>query len=139
MKFRTRFSVVLLVFLAVVSVVVFIPIILEWSKNSTMGNLKGVLVFIFYLVILVGSLNCTYYIEGEYLVVKYLFFVKKIIDIQTINSVKNSRSLISSPAASLRRLEIKYKEKRVILISPAYQDVFIQELLKVNPKILVQL
>jgi uncharacterized membrane protein (UPF0182 family) len=42
-----------------------------------------------------------------------------------VQSIKPSRSVLSSPALSLNRLEIRYGRGRRILVSPADRDAFI--------------
>lgn len=45
-----------------------------------------------------------------------------------IHSIQPSRSLLSAPALSLNRLEIKYGQSKSILVSPKEQDAFISTL-----------
>lgn len=56
------------------------------------------------------------------------------IPVQDIHTIQPSRKLISSPALSLERLEIKYGTES-ILISPVQENDLIQELLRINPAI----
>lgn len=57
------------------------------------------------------------------------------IDINQIKSIEKSNSILSSPAASRKRISIKYGKYDDILVSPKNQEDFIQELLKINPDI----
>ena len=50
------------------------------------------------------------------------------ISLASITSIKPSNNPLSSPALSLKRLEIGYAKHRTILISPAEQQLFIQAL-----------
>jgi len=57
------------------------------------------------------------------------------IPISSINTIKETDNIISSPAASLDRLEIFYGKYDSIIISPMDKNEFIQDLLKINPNI----
>jgi Bacterial PH domain len=57
------------------------------------------------------------------------------IDIQSIKSIKPSASILSAPALSLSRLEIRYNERDFVLVSPAREQEFVAELKALNPKI----
>ena len=46
----------------------------------------------------------------------------------SIKSITPSRSLLSSPALSMDRLEIRYGKRQSILVSPADREKFLQEL-----------
>lgn len=57
------------------------------------------------------------------------------IPISDIKRVKRTNNPLSSPALSLDRLEIEYGKDRVIIISPAERDVFIETLKRENEAI----
>lgn len=82
--------------------------------------------------------NTKYTIDGSVLHVKCGFLYKKDIEIQSIKKIEESRSLLSSPAASMDRLEILFNQYDSILISPKEKHEFIYELLKINPAIEVK-
>ena len=92
-------------------------------------------------VIFVGIIfliSCLFYtiqykIEGG-----NLFVWRTKIDIKSIRKVYETRNPLSSPALSLDRIAIVYNKFDEVLISPVERDDFIQELLKVNPNIEVQ-
>lgn len=70
----------------------------------------------------------TYYlIEEENLVIRFGPF-KKIVPLASIKSVKKTMNPLSSPALSLKRLEISYNTYDMVLISPKDRDAFIQVL-----------
>ncbi|WP_421763439.1 PH domain-containing protein [Ekhidna sp.] len=56
------------------------------------------------------------------------------IKIKEISYLERSFNPISSPAASLKRLNIKFKGGE-ILISPKHEDQFLQKLKSINPEI----
>ena len=65
---------------------------------------------------------------------------KTTIDIKTIKSVSKSNNPLSSPALSLKRLEIKYGNNfDYVLISPNNRQEFVNDLLAINPDIVVKL
>lgn len=80
----------------------------------------------------------TYVITGNTLTVKCSFFMKKDFDIRHIKSIKPSHSFLSSPAASLDRLAIRFDNSRdVLLISPKNKQGFIDHICRVNPNVVV--
>lgn len=81
----------------------------------------------------------TYYeIKEEQLIVVGGPFRWKI-DIMSINTIKKSLNPLSSPALSLKRLEIRYGKWKTILISPKHEEQFCEMIQKVNPKIIIDL
>jgi membrane protein YdbS with pleckstrin-like domain len=81
----------------------------------------------------------TYYVLDESnLVIKYGPF-KKIIPLNTIKSVKMTMNPLSSPALSLKRLEIIYGQYNMVLISPKDRDEFMKILSKHCPQAEIRL
>lgn len=79
--------------------------------------------------------SISYTIIEDELKVKAGFLVNTKIPISSIHKIKETNNLISSPAASLDRLEIFYGKYDSIIISPLDKNEFIQDLLKINPNI----
>ena len=70
----------------------------------------------------------TYYlVDHPHLVVRSGPF-KWQVDIGSITSIKSSNSPLSSPALSLKRLELKYGNNQSLLISPKDHDAFVAAL-----------
>ena len=95
-----------------------------------------VLSLVFVGIILLISLlfyTIRYTIEGENLLIWHTK-----IDIKSIRKVYQTRNPLSSPALSIDRIAIVYNKFDEVLISPVDRADFIQELLKVNPNIEVQ-
>ena len=70
----------------------------------------------------------TYYVVDEnHLIIQFGPF-KKVIPLDTIKSVRKTTNPISSPALSLKRLEIVYGYYDSVLISPIHRDEFIEVL-----------
>ena len=76
-----------------------------------------------------------YKIDGETLKI----FMGAKIDIKTIKKIYSTNNPLSSPALSLDRIAVVYNKFDEVLISPKEREAFIQELLKINPNIEVQL
>jgi len=80
-------------------------------------------------------LNTNYTILNNVLKIKSGFLYKKDLDINSIQSIRSSNSLISSPAASFDRIELKYGKFSSVIISPKDKMSFIEDLLMINPSI----
>ncbi|AIE59171.1 PH domain-containing protein [Bacillus methanolicus] len=104
-------------------------------EESNLIDFVFVLIFTVMLpVFLLWMWLTTYYVLDESnLVIKYGPF-KKIIPLNTIKSVKKSMNPLSSPALSLKRLEIVYSQNNMVLISPKDRDEFMKILSKHCPQ-----
>ena len=60
------------------------------------------------------------------------------IPISGIKSVERTNNPLSSPAMSLKRIEIMYGKYDSVLISPQDRDAFINDLLEINPDVLIK-
>ena len=76
-----------------------------------------------------------YIIEENKLKIKCGFFAYKPIEIKDIKEITKSNSIISSPAASFDRIEIKYGKWEELIISPKDKFTFAKHLTNLNPKI----
>ncbi|MEZ4839177.1 PH domain-containing protein [Flavobacterium sp.] len=75
-----------------------------------------------------------YVIEGTMLKV---WWIK--IDIHSIKRIFKTNNPLSSPALSLDRIAIVYNKYDEVLISPKFKKEFVDELLKINPSIIVEI
>lgn len=121
--------------------VVFIPIIsilvfsIYDSKPEAMLTVLPVFVFVIYIFT-----SVKYVINEGVLHVKAGILVNQNINIADIKSVRKSNNPLSSPALSLKRLEVKYGSNAgYTLISPKNRQQFINDLLLVNPDITVNI
>ena len=87
------------------------------------------------LFILYTFLSINYKIEKENLNVKCTFLVNENIEINTIRKITETYNPLSSPAASIDRIEIFYNKFEGVLISPKKKKEFIEDILKINPNI----
>lgn len=60
---------------------------------------------------------------------------KKTFDIQELQSLRPTSNPLSSPALSLKRLELRFRNKETVMISPVKQEEFIELLKSINPEI----
>ncbi len=75
-----------------------------------------------------------YVIDGTILIV---WWIK--IDIHSIKRIYKTNNPMSSPALSLDRIAIVYNKYDEVLISPKLKKQFVDELLKINPSIIVEI
>lgn len=99
------------------------------EKASTLS--EQILVFASCLVVplfFLWMMMTTYYlIEEKNLVIRFGPF-KKTVPLASITSIRKTRNPMSSPALSLKRIEILYNRYDMVLISPKDRDAFIQVL-----------
>lgn len=132
MKFRSKFGLELLIFLAIVFG------FCAFNSNNPGKVILVLFPVILFIVFLLYSIR--YEISGDQLIVYSLLSPKIMIDIQSINTISETNNPLSSPAASLDRLEIKYGNNYdYILISPINTEDFIKLLQAKNPDIQVKL
>jgi hypothetical protein len=75
-----------------------------------------------------------YVIDGTILIV---WWIK--IDIHSIKRIYKTNNPMSSPALSLDRIALVYNKYDEVLISPKLKKQFVDELLKINPSIVVEI
>ncbi len=98
-------------------------------------------ILIFTIAFIMYLLYDTNYIvtEGN-LKVHSGFIVNKNISISKIKAIKKTDSLLSAPAASISdRIEVFYENSKSIVISPNDKHGFIEELLKRNSNIKIEI
>ena len=113
-----------------------IGIVLSFGKSGLAGVVvQFALLFLF--VALFFSIS--YEVTDEVLTVTTFFFVKKSILIKDIKRIVESNNPLSSPAASLDRLEVYYGKYSSTIISPKHKMRFIEHLKRLSPSIQVEL
>ena len=105
-----------------------------WLIVFVFGVVAGV-----YGVILFTYFSWGMFITGVLLLIVSCFsgLFKTTFDIKEITSVRATRTIQSSPAASLDRLEVKCGRRSVVL-SPRKKQEFLAHLLKINQAIEVE-
>ncbi|MDP5107061.1 MAG: PH domain-containing protein [Polaribacter sp.] len=123
--------------LVVVFGVFFGPLLFNVIKNGLRLNLilTGLVLFIIFGFIAHMFLKTTYTIEKNKLKIKCGFFMYNPIEISQIKEISKSSSIISSPAPSFDRIEIKYGKFEEIIISPKNKVGFATYLTSLNPSI----
>jgi hypothetical protein len=76
-----------------------------------------------------------YVIQNGQLKIKLGFFSFRFINIDEIKEIAKTSSILSSPAPSFDRIEIKYGNFDSVIISPKNKLSFSRELVMLNPKI----
>lgn len=104
------------------------------TQTLTLSFLLLVFAFIVYMFFFT-----VYIIEGNKLKVKSGFITFKTIDINQIKEISKTNSLNSAPAPSFDRIEVKYGKFDEILLSPKNKYDFVNNLIQINPEIIVQL
>ncbi len=99
------------------------------------GEILAVLINLLVLILIYILYKSTnYIIEGSILRIKSGFLINEKLSIKDITKVVETNNIMSAPAFSLDRLEIKYGRKSII-ISPIKKAEFIKQLMTINPKI----
>lgn len=129
---KVSYGILLFIFL-----IFYAPIIPELSTNGLDGKMAiliGFLTLIF-MFILHFFLNTKYSIENKELKIKCGIIAFKPIAIETIKEISKTKSIMSSPAPSFDRIEIKYGKFNTVIISPKNKYNFTKDLVKINPNI----
>ena len=108
------------------------------TLNFFIGSIwNGVLVVVILGVLVIPMiLNTNYTITDNLtLRVKCGLFVNMVIDIDSIRKIEFTRSVLSSPALSMDRIEIFYNKFDSVIVSPDKKLEFIAELQSINPTI----
>ena len=123
-------------------IIIPILIILAFGFKNIINEPKVAPIILLILVLAFITFLLTsikYTIENQNLNIKAGFLINQNINIMNIESIKKSKNILSSPAASLDRIEIIENNKNSILISPKNKIEFIEELKKINPLIDVKI
>lgn len=90
------------------------------------------------ILCLPAILNTYYIIEDHMLKIRSGLFYKKELSIVSIRKIVETNNMISSPAASLDRLELFYNSFDSVLISPKDKAGFIRAIQAINPEVEVK-
>src|SRR5690554_5284901 len=125
--YRSKISVGIVLFLIIVFGSSYIPVFkdgLSW---------EGMLLFLLPVVFIIHLFMTIYYtIKDDTLIVKASFLIYEEIKIESIRKIKETRTLVASPATSLDRLAILFGSDMVI-ISPKEKAEFIAHIQRLNP------
>lgn len=135
MIYYSKVSYTLLIIVFIVFIGPLIPNYISNGFNNNMCLMTLVLIILFGFILHM-FFNTNYKIQNEKLFIKCGFFKYRPINIEDIKKVSKSSNIISSPAASFDRIEIKYGKFDEIIISPKNKIKFIEDLQKINPNII---
>ncbi|WP_162297880.1 PH domain-containing protein [Halalkalibacillus sediminis] len=90
-----------------------------------------------FLMLWIMWFGVKYELRGELLILRFGPFWKKI-DVNTFQQITYSRSVIASAAMAIKRLEILYDNFQMVHISPKNEELFVQKMMEINPKIEVK-
>ena len=123
---------------------IFIPLFLilcipavTTAEEKMWGGFMIVLGVIIFFLHLLSSTE--YSITNTTLIVRCSFLINTKIDINSINKITETNTVLSAPAASLDRIEILYNKYDAVIISPKEKSKFIEALKQINPEIEVVL
>jgi hypothetical protein len=83
--------------------------------------------------------NIRYMIKDDVLLITCRFLYTMKIPVSSIRKINETKNPLSSPAASLDRLELVYNNYDSVLVSPENKMDFIRELKEINPEIEITL
>ncbi len=129
--YRSKIGLGLVAFVGIVLLIVFAIMIVNQIWVGFLINLLATS-FIFYTL-----LTTQYIISKDSLRIQSGFLYDETLTINNIISITETRNPLSSPAASLERLELKLKNSYSILISPKEKNEFIDHILQINPAIII--
>ena len=133
--FRSRISVLLIVFLLAIFIPVSASTLMVAHKiNEGIYKLGGSLIFVIFILS-----GIRYIITENKLYLRIWMIPFGSVKIADIISVKRSYNPLSTPAASLKRLLICFANGRSWLISPNREQRFIDDLKAINPDIYVNI
>jgi len=123
--------------LSLLSLVFIIPVVFELFYNGVTEQfyvLSGIMIPTYAFVLHI-FLMTDYRIEDNILEIKSGFLVHLKIDIAEIKEIRKTSSLMSSPAPSFDRIEIKYGKYDEVIISPKDKVTLAKDLTIINPAI----
>lgn len=113
-------------------IVMFLQMLYEAITKVSVVNIILALIFICFI----GSFwfHTQYRIEGELLRIRF-GFINQTINIKDIKSIRKTTNPFTSPALSIRKIEINYGKYETVQISPKNEFFFIEQLKKINSNI----
>lgn len=138
---KTYYSKVSYLLLGFIFVVFFGPLIFyafdEGTDKSLLGT--GLFLLIIFAFVLHMFFSTSYTIKDNILKIKSGFIPFNPIHISEITEITKTNSILSSPAVSFDRIEIKYQKVNSIIISPKDKHSFVKDLSRINPNIKINI
>ncbi len=134
-KYPSKVSYGLLIFIFLIFFAPFIFHLIDEGFSDELVSVVLVFFIILYGFILYLFFQTVYIIEDGQLKIKFGFFSFKPIDINDITEISKTNSILSSPAPSFDRIEIKYAALGSVIISPKDKISFSKDLVQLNSEI----
>ncbi len=131
MVFKSKISTGLLILLLIA--ILLAPAIMLYHRTHVWEAI--ILLLLTSSICLPSLLNTRYTIEEKVLKIRSGIFYKKNLAIDSIRKIVETNNMISSPAASLDRLELFYNNFDSVLISPKDKAGFIRIIQAINPEV----
>ncbi|MDX1277871.1 PH domain-containing protein [Oceanihabitans sediminis] len=133
---KISYGLLLFVFLVFFTPVFYSILNGAFNTDKIGGVVLLVLLFAFVLHVF---LKTEYTINNKELEIKCGFFSYKPIHISEIREINKTNNIISSPAASFDRIEVKHGKYDSIILSPKDKLQFSKDLREINPNIKINL
>lgn len=130
--FRSAIGWIMIVPLVLLLVIAGLALYAEPKQWPALLVLIPVQLFITHLLV-----RTDYTIDGDQLRIRCGLFRYAPIEISSITSISETRNPLSSPALSLDRLDIRYGNKRQVMISPKDKAGFLAAIHSINPAVAV--
>lgn len=131
-QYKAKVSYLLLATTLLIVAISFLPLLLSHYFWIALGGWIVIAAFITY-----SFIATSYEISEDKLFIKSAGLPPKIIDINTITSIKKTNNGASSPAPSFDRLEISYQQNKKIMISPRDKNQLINAITNQNAAIIL--
>lgn len=123
-----------------VSMVVFLILMMGYTGYHVFrsGEIVPMIIFaVIFLFVFTIFFTIKYYIDPDTktLSIKVCWIPSGSIDLTQVKEIRKSHSILSAPAASLKRICLDVKGGPDLLLSPRYQYDFIEEIKKINPDV----
>jgi hypothetical protein len=138
--YRSKIGIGLLLFVNLTLLGIFLIPLFSHDRESRIALLIILLIILpIWVLINYMLFSIKYVIDHQNLTIKSGVFCTQVLDIQSIKKIEKTRSMLSSPAASLDRLEITYNKWDFVFISPKDKAAFVAQLKQLNPEIIVKI
>ena len=133
--YKSKIDSGLVILVLSLTLVPIVPVLLVDKDIIVIGLVISVAIFE-----IITFMGFKYIIDGTTLTVSMLYVMRETYDIGDIVEVKSTNTILASPAASMDRLAISFKNRRSpLVISPKDKHAFVRELTLINPHIRTKL
>lgn len=132
--YPSKVSYGLLIFVFLIFYGPLIPVLISDELNGKMITVIILLTLIFAFILHLFFYT-QYTINNKELTIKCGLFSYQPINIDEIKEIRKTNTIVSSPAPSFDRIEIKYGKYNAMILSPKDKFRFADDLIKINPKI----